>query len=107
MCMVSIFVFNDVVNDLFLGLFFFFTSVIGMIYFTYNPYFDQRKQFSRFSNDRRSQSILNGLQLIENRIQREVYMQKLGQAQKMVCFLTVISFSLMLAFLMNSQEFAV
>ena len=34
-------------------------------------------------------------------------MQKLGQAYRMVCFLTIVSFSLMVAIVMNSKEFAI
>lgn len=104
MFIVTIFVINDLPSDLFLGFFFWISSTIGMVYFNYNPYFDQRKETTPVSHSR---SLYNGLKQIEDRIKREVYMQKLGQAYRMVCFLTILSFSLMVAFVMNSTKFAV
>ena len=46
MFMVSIFIVNDLPNDLFLGFFFWVSSTIGLVYFNYNPYFDQRKELT-------------------------------------------------------------
>lgn len=38
--MVSVFVINGLANDFFMGLFFFFTTNIGLVFFTMNPYSD-------------------------------------------------------------------
>ena len=38
--MVSVFVINGLANDFFMGLFFFTTTIIGLVFFTMNPYSD-------------------------------------------------------------------
>lgn len=38
--MVSVFVINGLANDFFMGMFFFCTTMIGLVFFTMNPYSD-------------------------------------------------------------------
>ena len=93
MLMMATFVLNGVANDFFIGCSFYATTIIGLIYFTVNPYQDpaiHSKAKNKYEDYQEKK-----IREIEFRASSDVYSKVMGNGYKMVSVSTVFFFLLM------------
>ena len=103
--MVSVFVINGLANDFFMGLFFFFTTIIGLIFFCMNPCTDPLDDSVTISSPQ--QMIEKPLYQIQFKIRKELYTKVFGEAYRICCVLTILSFFILIILYLNSPSFPV